>query len=300
MRTDFLFVFILGLIWTGIAITVTLARQSDCSIRKFYFSGSIWATLVLGIMVLVNGDFHCNSSAWLTALGVLATASLLNGLGQAVMMYNLQSGGCALAYAIPQLAFLVPFLWSGLFGGEKISFLNIIGIVVVAVAIVVSMSGKNDDSQKVKMKPRRIIISLVSMLILGSSQVFMIYPSLPQNAEIKLSPTLSAFVILLTSTICFGLVILTNKSQHKANMKKVISYGVAWGSLATASYLTLFFTLKLLGSHGQAGIVFPIGCSTSIVLFAFFTRFKLKEHLCKRQIAAIAAIIVCIFLIKLG
>ncbi len=228
---------------------------------------------------------------------MLAAGSLINGIGQATIMLNLKSGGCAFVYAIPQLGFIIPFLYSGIFWGEQITVLNLLGIITVAIAILLVVPGRQPESEK-SPEFRRIMIALTAMLMLGVSQIFVLFPSLPQNAAIKISPITSSFIIMMTTTVCFAILIPVSRSNHKIEIRKLLRYCFLWGSFAAASALILFWAFRLMSLHGQAGVVFPIACSSEIIIYTVFTRVKLKEKLNARQLISLTAIILGIFMIK--
>lgn len=302
MNIEFLSVLLLASLWVGIGITVARARRDDCSIRKFYFTGSLWASLLLGIFLLISGESIRIDSANLPALIAFSVASLLNGIGQALTMLNLKGGASALAYAIPLLGFVLPFIWSGIFLGEHMTGMNIAGLVMTAFAVVLAIpqARKTHPAAAASgMGIMRLLTALAAMIILGFSQIFMIYPTLPQNAQMHIPSSFAAFVVLLTNTIVFGMAILFRGSSHNAPFRRVLTYGLFWGGLAVLSYLVLFLALRLMGKHAQAGIVFPVACAMTIVGFSIFSRVWLKEILSRRQILALAAIIVGIFMIKL-
>ena len=302
MNIEFLSVLLLAMLWVGIGVTVAKARQDDCSIRKFYFTGSLCASFLLGMFLLISGEAIDFDRTKLSALLAFSTASLLNGIGQALTMLNLKGGASALAYAIPLLGFAVPFIWSGIFWGEHITAMNIAGIIMTAFAVILAIPQTRKASQSAEpmgMEVMHFLTALAAMFILGFSQIFMIYPTLPRNAHMQIPSSVAAFVVLFTSTVVFGIAILLRESSHRAPFRRVFTYGLCWGVLAVFSYLVLFMALRLMGRHEQSGIVFPIACSMTIIGFSVFSRFWLKEILSRRQILALAAIILGIIMIKI-
>ena len=81
--------------------------------------------------------------------------SLLNGAGQAIPMMNLTQGGRALAYAIPQQAFLFPYLWGLAFWGQRLGALSVVGILLIGGAVFYLATTRNADRSS-SLPPRRI------------------------------------------------------------------------------------------------------------------------------------------------
>lgn len=61
---------------------------------------------------------------------------------------------------------------------------------------------------------------------------------------------------------------------------------------------TLLPTLTLLGAKNQSGIVFPVGCAMTILLFSAFTAIRFREKPDRARIAGYAAVVAGIFLVK--
>ena len=274
------------------------ARRTGCSIPWFYFLGSLWAALILGGYMLCSGEAAELRGAQWPLVAMISGGAVVNGIGQAVIMWNLKSGGCALVYAIPQLGFILPFLASGLFWGERITWLNLLGVIVEAVAIL-SVFPRGSKSADDSREARRILIALGALLLLGTSQLFYIYPSLPRNAELKLPASASAFFTLGANMVSFFVITLAVKKREAVPWKSQIPLSLLWGTIAATAFFVLYVTIRVMGEQGAAGLVYPVASSTEIVLFTLFTRIRLREKLVLRQILALAAIVVGIFMIQL-
>ena len=108
MNTGYWLLLVLGGVWTAIAIIVSEGRRRDCPIPQFYFTGSLVAVLILAVLTGTEGLRGIFSPELRPAVCCFFIGSLLNGAGQAISMKNLSRGGRAIAYAIPQQAFLFP------------------------------------------------------------------------------------------------------------------------------------------------------------------------------------------------
>lgn len=74
----------------------------------------------------------------------------------------------------------------------------------------------------------------------------------------------------------------------------------ALGGCAVSSYSVLLPTLTILGRMNEAGIVFPVSCAISILLFSIFTSIRYKEKQTWSQKLAFASICAGILLVKLS
>ena len=299
MNFSSLLVFAVGMVWCSAGITVLSARRKNCSIPHFYFLGSLWAAFILGLYLFVSGEGAMLRIAQWPLITMIACGAAVNGLGQAVIMWNLKSGSSALVYAIPQLGFIIPFLASGLFWGEKITWLNLTGVLIEACAIILLFTNGKDRSPDMAAERKRLLIALGAFLLLGFSQLFYIYPSLPQNAALKLPASASSFFSLFTNMLSFLVIMLSGKKNLPVSWRIQIPFSLAWGTIAAAAFFILFHTFRLMGENGQAGLVYPIASSTEILLFTLFTRVRLKERLSNRQFVALTVIVIGIFMIKL-
>lgn len=298
MNLSSLLVFVVGMVWCMAGITVLTARRKNCSIPHFYFFGSLWAAFILGLFMVLSGDAAQLRFAQWPLIAMTAGGAVVNGLGQATIMWNMKSAGCALPYTIPQLGFIIPFLAAGLFWGEKITWMNLTGVFLEACAILAVFPKQNGTAENSR-EFRRILIALGAFLMLGISQLFYIYPSLPRNAALKLPESASAFFTLFTNALSFMIILLTGKKTCPVSWKVQLPFSFAWGTVAATAFFILFMTFRLMGEKGQAGLVYPVASSVEIILFTLFTRFALKEKLTWKQIVALAVIVIGIFMVKL-
>ena len=291
--------FLLGLIWSGIAISVTAAKKAHCPIPLFYFCGSLAAIIPVAAGVFCTGGDDKFSTEKLPAALCLAAASLLNGTGQAILMSNLKSGGRALAYAIPQMAFILPFLWSVCFWREHSGFLCWLGIFLIGGAILISTLGSENQFRGTQLSPKRLGTAFISMLFLGTSQICTITP-FRFGQEERLSSSGGTLIILSVSALFFGILSLRRMDRKRIPVKQSAGWGMVWGVFAALSYLLLFILLKLFGRTGQTGLVFPVACAIAIATYSAYSSIRLKERMQLRQIIGTAILITGIFLVKLG
>lgn len=297
MNSTWLLVVLLGALWGAIAITVSEGKARECPVQQFYFVGSLVAVAILLILAGRAGVRAIFSPGARLAVCCFAAGSFFNGAGQAISMMNLKRGGRALAYAIPQQAFLFPYLWSIAFWGQRLSILSVGGIVLIVCAMFyLAMTRSADRSSSLPL--RRIAVALLAMLLLGASQIVIISAARSDTAQ-TLSKFASSSVILGANALFFLVWSLINRRGFAA-LRLYLPFGALWGVCAAASYCVLLTTLEVLGKNHQEGIVYPLGSSILILLYSIFTIVRYREKLNWRQIFAFAVLVCGIFCAKLG
>ena len=132
----------------------------------------------------------------------------------------------------------------------------------------------------------------------AAAEILMSTPS-RFSAESLLSPWSGACVLQASNALFFlGRSLCTKETTHQQLICSLRA-GILWGFCAAACYATLLPTLRLLGEIKQAGLLFPVGNSMTIMLFTAFTAIRFRERLTVAQWTAFAAVVTGIFLVKL-
>ena len=297
MNSTWLLVVLLGALWGAVAITVSEGKNRDCPVQQFYFVGSLVAVAVLLMLAGRAGVRAIFAPGARLAVCCFAAGSFFNGAGQAISMMNLKRGGRALAYAIPQQAFLFPYLWSIAFWGQRLSVVSAGGIVLIVCAMFyLAMTRSVDRSSSLPL--RRIVVALLAMVFIGASQIVIISATRLDTGRM-LSKFASSSVIVGANALFFLVWSMIERRGFKA-FRLYLPFGALWGIFAAASHCTLLTTLEVLGRNHQEGIVFPLGSSILILLYSLFTIVRYREKLNWRQICAFAVMVCGIFCAKLG
>ena len=297
MNIGYLLLLFLGLFWTLVAITLSEAKSKNCNIFIFYFIGSLLAVILLFLIGGIDVIRELTMPEKRFAILCFVICSILNGTGQGITMWNLKKGGRALAYAIPQLAFLLPFIWSIFFWNQHLNWRSGGGIfLIVAATVFLSVSKKKTSDSSLDLK--RVLISCGAMLICGISQIMMITPTqLP--AEKAISPLTGACVIQAANALFFLILIFGNRITDRTVWKISAKYGILWGLFATGAYCVLPPALRILGEIGQSGIVFAVGCGMTIALFTLFTVIRYRENQSIGRWIAFGAVIAGVILVRI-
>ena len=297
---DYLLLPLLGAVWTFVAITVANARQKNVSIIHFYLIGSSGALLIFALMSLFYGMENIFAPQYRWSALAYFFGALLNASGQGIVMYNLKKGGRAVAVVIPQLAFILPYIWC-LFNGDTFTPAGASGLVMITVSVVylsLKKSAGSADNPGSSLDPKRILTAFCAMLIVGTGQIFIAIPVVLKKGA-PLSPMTGSMIIQFATMLLFAILCIFSSGKFIESMKKAVKSGIMWSLGAATSYCILLPALKLMGERKQSGIVYPIGCSTVIVLFALYASICYREKLSRGQIAAFAAIVIGIFIIRM-
>ena len=298
--TDFLLLPLLGGIWTLVSVIVIRAREAGVPAVVFYFVGTTVSTVLCGLALFLPGmaapDLSVPGAR--AVLWSFAAASLLNASGQAVTMYNLKSGGRALAVAIPQLSFLFPFFCSMLFWGESADFRRILGVAVITLAVFFSSYGSPKRDVPGQWNLKRLGFSLITVVLAGMSQT-----TLVMSAHLYGSPVpamTKTFVYIVTAALFFGVMSLFEIRKTGFPALRKLKFGGLWGIVATGSNLMLFHCVDLFTRRGQSGIVYAVACASLMVFIMLYTRFRLKEKLTPLQNLAALGMIAGVLMVRLG
>ena len=297
MNSGWLLVLLLGSIWTAIGAVVSEGRRKGCPVPQFYFAGSLIAVLILALLAGREDMRAVFSAGARPAVLCFFLGSLFNGTGQAISMMNLGRGGRALAYAIPQQAFLFPYLWGIAFWGQPIGALSVYGIAMIVCSVFyLSAIRKAERSSSLPLK--RVAVALLAMSLMGTSQIVLISASRLDAAR-ELSKFASSGVIL-GANAAFFLVWSLIRRRDFASFRLYLPFGALWGTCAAASYCVLLTALNVLGKDHREGIVFPLGAGILILAYSLFTVVRYREKLNWRQICAFAVLVCGILCAKLG
>lgn len=291
---------LLGSLWAGIGIMVATARMREYPIFLFYSIGASVGSLVCWLAYLALENPTLNHPEAMADISYLGLAALFNCTGQSLVMYNLRSGGRSLAFALPQISFLVPLFFSVSMWNEQMNGQRLLGLSAL-VGSVFMMTGSG-SSQSV-LTPKRILVGIGTIILCGTSQVMIMLGSHHTGAGVS-SLLLSTALVLSASAITYvtGAVIsyrIDSKSRPWIFPKGLIPFGVAWGILAILSYLILFQALEGRTQVNGGGMVFAIASASNILVFALVSKLRLKEQMTLRSVSALMGIILGILVMRL-
>ncbi|MBR2374219.1 MAG: hypothetical protein IKA87_08335 [Lentisphaeria bacterium] len=299
--SGYLLLLSLGTVWTFISVIAISGKRAGISSSVFYFLGNSVASLCCLLYFLLPGmtmdDFTAPGKR--NFLFCYLLGSVFNGLGQAVTMYNLKSGGRAIALAIPQMAFLLPFICGILFWNEPVNWIRLTGMFIVAAAVLVAGLCKQDPDGKSNWNPRRFYIALVAVALIGLSQVMVVMAGYVCAGN-EVGNMTRTFFYMLTAAIFFGVISYLEIRKNGLPPRKSIKWGIIWGIIAPLSNMLLFYCLDIFAKSNQSGIVYAVGAVLLMIGTCIYTRVFLKEKLAVMQYAGVAGMIIGLLMVRLG
>jgi len=203
----------------------------------------------------------------------------------------LSCGNVAICSTIYSLGFIFPTLSGVLFWDEKTSFLNILGILCVIPAVIIS-GMKKTTTQNKNSDNNYIIPLIVSMLSAGGLGIMQKIQQSSQYAEQKPEFVLIGFIF--ASVVSFIFFIFAKSAQDKNRVKKIFmsaSAGVCFGGCNLLN--------TTLAGRLDSAVFFPV-YNISVILISIVLSFVIfKERLSKREFVVLSLGILSIFLLNL-
>ena len=202
---------------------------------------------------------------------------------QFFLIKAIDAGNTSISTLFYSCGFLFPTFFSIFMYGEKVTFFNVLGIVLILFSFVIAVDGKGKTS------PKWFVYIFAALFCNGfcgiAQKVFAM-------GEFKAQQSSFMIIVFLTGTVA-ALIFAPKKLSFPSSpfIKTALLSGFALGSL---NMLNVFIAKKLPGS-----IVFPCVNSGGIVFSAILAGILLKEKLSAKKIVGVAIGIVAIFMIAM-
>jgi len=231
-------------------------------VSKFNISVYAVCILIFGILTL-NGIV----SLYTVLLGILF--GVVTALSNLYKMLALSKGPMHITLLITTSSMIIPTL-SGIFFGEKFSFLKLLVVFVLIYFIYLSI-GKSKDS---KINKVWCLYCLLAFILIGSIGIIQ---KIHQTSSHKSEISAFLFVSFFISLIISGLRV-KDKKNFKVK-KNLIPLAMICG---VCTFTMNFLNLKLSGLL-PSQLFFPLVNGSAIVLSSAMSVVLFKEHLSKRQ-----------------
>lgn len=267
-----------GVMWAIVGAIMSSVASSGRSITAFYAVGNGLTALVAWILFVdwqaINGDIP-----YLRALIFwMVVAGIVNGVGQILMISAMRRGLRNATWGIGQSAMLVSCLATVILFGEQPGAIGWTGILCLMMALYFLSSAPDPSADNRESSRTWLMLSLGTLLAMGAAQVLMGYPSrwdgFVDVARLRTPVT-------LTSAALFYTLVMLALRQRVSRMDLGLSF--FWSLAALASYYALFLCLDKMAEHRLAGLVYPIGVGTCIVIFSLYSRVALSEPIGLRR-----------------
>lgn len=241
--------------------------------KKFYLSQTV-IFLGGGISALLFDKVNFSELAFVTLIYSIIYAVLLIS-AQWFYTTAMSTGNVSVCATVYSLGFILPTLSGSLFWNEKLDFLDIIGIICVAVAILLSaLKTKNSSGES---KTNKYIVPLI--IAFFASGGLGIMQKVQQKSQFPDQKGLFIFIsFILAAVISFVFFLTAKKSEEKLKDKKLlmaVAIGLCIGCVSLLN-TTLIGRLK-------SSIFFPTFDITVIFMSILSGMIIFKEKLTKRN-----------------
>ena len=273
-------------------LTAILAK---CGIRE---TDSSVATAIRTIVVLIFSWIMAMlstplSSIWSISLRTwifLILSGIATGASWLCYFHALQKGDVNKVVPIDKSSTVLTMLLAMIFLGERTGTSGILAIVLIGIGTFLMIEKKESTGTKEEGNHSWVAYALLSALfasltsILGKIGI--------ENIDSNLGTAIRTIIVLLMSWI---VVFATGKKEKlKEVHKKELFFIIVSGFATGASWLCYYRALQ----EGPASVVIPID-KLSIIVTIIFSRIVFKEHLSKKALAGLLAIIAGTLLIAL-
>lgn len=265
------------------SLAVVLRLSETYSSNKYgILTGNYVTCMIMGFLALPEKNLL--PSGGLTALwaggfnGVVFLGSLL------LLQLNIKKNGAVLASTFSKLGILLPVVASILFLGERPTFLQAAGILLVVAAIVVLNLEKGEN--QASFKAGLLLLTICSGTADGMAKVFEAIGERAYDGLFLFYTFLIAFLLSLIPLI---------HSRKKIKPVDIIS-GILVG---IPNYLSTWFLLAAL-SRLPAYLAYPSYSVGTILIVSFVSVFLLKDKMTRKQLCGCGLILAALAMLNLS
>jgi len=253
----------LGTVFQSLARKEYNTKTGNCA---FTFSAASVLFALLFFLFCIKGKFSITMESFWYAVG-FAVAYMVTCVS---LHYAIQTGPLSLTTLFSSYSLLIPTLYGLLKCNEKVSFVLLIGIVLLMVSIFfVNIEEEGEKRITVKW----VFYALLTFLGNGSCSVLQ---KMQQSASGGLYGNEFMVVALTVSLIGMSVFALIVEGENiRENLKKgIVEYAVCGLSNAVANFLVLFLVTRL-----PASVMFPVISAGGIVITTLLSIFRYHEKL---------------------
>lgn len=270
-----------GLFWgSGGAVlsSATRARFSFPLFMALYAllaAAGSWAALVRWDHVDSLGTTRLPSLA-----GVLLGAALAIVASRLTMEKAMRSGHHGSVWTINQTSCVIPFLFSLLVWQEPLSWQRLVGVVLIGASIgCMGLARAPGSAGREAPGAGWLVYALLSFAAGGVQQICMTLPSkwAGWSDAARFRPAL----FFTAQCLLYGVAALIQHRRRppseRADRRSLAAHAVLLATIAVVSHAIFFAAVDGLSALASAGIAFPLAIGTSIVTFAVYSMFVLRE-----------------------
>ena len=297
MLTGILLSVLAAVMWTGNACAYSLVSRKRLPIVPFYALataiGSVSAAAQVRWKIVLDG--RAGNLAPLAL--IIVVCSIVNGAAVLLVLKAFRCGHHAVTWTLAQMAMVIYFLFSLLYWGEPASVFQWAGLCLVLGAMAMlapsGAAGPGEGASQRDPPWHWLAFVMPAVLLTGMAQILFLIPSHWENGD---PAGLRVFILLGTaSLLAFGLSAVRGQRVGRPMVGPAFLVGICGSTGLRLSAVSgdILAPLKL------SGLVYPISTVGTVILFAFCSRFLLRERFTAARWAGVALGIVGMVLIGL-
>lgn len=274
MTEGIIHVMITGVLWGLIGVMVSTVARRKIEAPSFFFltnclaAAGSWVFLVDWPVFFEDGVAHPLALAF-----TMTGASGIAGTGFLLMQIALRSGHHGVIWTVCQSAMVIPFLACVFIWGEDAGIFGSFGVVSILAGMVALGLGRR-SGKKEPPDGRRghwFSLSVAIFFIFGISQTL---SAMPSKLGYEDSCGLRSALYLTGAALFWCPWFLRRKRRLNSAIFKLAFMNSLFALIAQA---VIFGAMDILKPFGMVSIVFPLAIGTSILLFAFYSLFFIRE-----------------------
>jgi len=256
--------------------------------KKFFLSQFLIFLTGTLVVILLNGNIFTELAVETVCYAVIFAILLISA--QWFLTVAMSKGNVAICVTVYSLGFIVPTITGVIFWNEKLNLLNAIGVILVAVAVVVSAIKKSDNTKKISLG--KYIVPL--MISAPAGGIMGVVQKLQQKSaysnQLPQFVVISFSIAMLISFIGF----LVAKKDGEKTFSKKLGFAVILG----ACYGCVNITNTLLAGRLDASVFFPVYNISNIFVSSLLGILIFKEKITKREITVFILTVASILLLN--
>lgn len=287
------FTAVTGLCFALISMIVSRIAREKISFFQFFTLSNLAASLC-GWVLLVNWRYIPDIN-WLPVLLITGSVGLVNTASQAAFVCSLKWGHNGISVAVRNSASVISMFYALIFLHEKISMINLSGVIAVIVSLgVIAIFGKKSS---VSSDLKKWIPAVCGSLLLSAGYQILLTNAvmLPENVAKSgaIIPCLMGFGSLgnlLASLIERTITRCREPFWHfNPTVWKVLA---GWVAAALLQYYLLIHALSSMRNAAMSSLTWPMLIGVNVTAFSIFCRLKWKE---KYPLSTVIGMVGCIF-----
>lgn len=278
---------------SGSLIKKQINIRYDNSIFSYQFYNCV-VSLASAIVLLIMAD---NTSCSLFTVITAVIFGLITLIQQITNLYALESGPLSYTSVLISLSSLIPTISGAIFWNEKIAAVQYIGIALMTVSFLFSVSS---DSESKKTNKRWLFFCLTAFLCTGAIGVMQkFHQTSAHKDELDSFLIIAFFVSFILSGIHSLVLLKSNKKEAFSKTSSVIRLIPLALMLISGIFVAINnkFNLYLSGVM-EAAIFFPTVNGGGLVLTSVFAYLIFKEKLTVKQWVGVIIGIIAVILIS--